>query len=237
MVSSRTGRAQLAVLDEPSGGPDREGSGHRIDAGVEPGDVGHVEAVARLGEQLLEVGVARARRSGWRCPTDGRRAVGAARRARRGLAPGAPRGARRRRGSVSSRAVLHRAASGGWQSPRRRTARWPGPSGSVAVVHQLEAPGRPPPRPRGRRTASGRAGPRRADSIPPMNATNDAATNASSTTGQRRLSGCRAPTSASARSAASRADRLRVELRPGRGPSATPRPVIRSAPSPANADA
>ena len=36
-----------------------------------------------------------------------------------------------------------------------------------------------------------------------MNATNEAATNASSTTGQRRLSGWRAPTSASARSAAS----------------------------------
>ena len=44
-----------------------------------------------------------------------------------------------------------------------------------------------------------------------MKPTNEAATNASSTTGQRRLSGWRAPTSASARSAASVADRLGVE--------------------------
>ena len=68
-----------------------------------------------------------------------------------------------------------------------------------------------------------------------MKPMNDAATNASSTTGQRRLAGWRAPTSASARSAAS-APIASGSSSPGSRPMPTPRPVIRSAPSPANAD-
>ena len=74
-----------------------------------------------------------------------------------------------------------------------------------------------------------------ADSIPPMKPAKLAATNASSTTGQRRLFGWRAPTSASARSAAS-SPIASGSRPPGSRASPTPRPVIRSAPSPANAD-
>ena len=61
-----------------------------------------------------------------------------------------------------------------------------------------------------------------ADSVPPMIEAKLAATYGSSTTGQRRLSGWRAPCSASARSAASCADLLRVEARPGRAPTREP---------------
>ena len=53
---------------------------------------------------------------------------------------------------------------------------------------------------------------------------------------QRRLSGWRAPTRASARSAAS-APIASGSSVPGSRPSSTPSPVIRSAPSPAKADA
>jgi hypothetical protein len=74
-----------------------------------------------------------------------------------------------------------------------------------------------------------------ADSIPPTKPMNDAATNASSTTGQRRLGPWRAPTSASARCAAS-SPTARGSNAAGSRPMPTPSPVISSAPSPANAE-
>ena len=99
MVSSRTGRAQLAVLDEPPGGPDREGAGHRIDAGVEAGDVGHVEAVAGLAQELLR----RSASPGLDDQVGGARPTAASGRSRAAALavvsrPARARGARRRRG-------------------------------------------------------------------------------------------------------------------------------------------
>ena len=138
-----------------------------------------------------------------------------------------------RRGSPGG-APPRSAPCAGWACPRRRRARSPGPSGSVPSSASRSAgpatssPSRPANSERPRCTAS-------ADSIAPMNPTNDAATNESSTTGQRRLSGWRAPTSASARSAAS-APIASGSSAPGSRPIATPSPVMRSPPSPAKAE-
>ena len=60
-------------------------------------------------------------------------------------------------------------------------------------------------------------------------------TNGSSTTGQRRLAGWRRAVQRERAVGGLVPDRLGVELRPGRGRAANPMPVIRSAPSPANA--
>ena len=141
------------------------------------------------------------RASGWRSPSSrGRPCAPCARRTGRWRA-GRPRSAR----------------CGGSATPRRRTGALARPPGSVASSASrscgaaTSSPSLPANSDRPRWTAS-------AESMPPMKPAKLAATNASSTTGQRRLSGWRAPTSASARSAASRADRLGSSP-PGRAPA------------------
>ena len=142
-------------------------------------------------------------------PDRRRRPVRAAARVARRGAPGLPGGAASRRGSrAGARPRSARCGRSGVPSPSKGAL--DGPSGSVpssasrSAGSATSSPSRPANRERPRWTAS-------ADSIEPMKPMNEAATNASSTTGQRRLSGWRAPTSASARSAASRADGLGVE--------------------------
>ena len=168
---------------------------------MEAGDVGHVEAVAGLRRREP----ARSRSPGIddqvRRSDRRRRPVRAAARvARGGRARPCARCGSRRESRAGARPRSGR--SGRWACPRRRRARSTGPPGRCRR-RRAGGPGRPPRRPRDRRTASGRAGPRRPTASTPMKPMNEAATNASSTTGQRRLSGWRAPTSASARSAAS----------------------------------
>ena len=142
-------------------------------------------------------------------PTDGGERYDERRGARRSsrgrpCAPCARRRGRWRGGRPRS------ARCGASATPRRRTGALARPPGSVASSASrscdaaTSSPSLPANSDRPRWTAS-------ADSIPPMKPAKLAATNASSTTGQRRLSGWRAPTSASARSAASRADRVGVQ--------------------------
>ena len=167
-------------------------------------------------------------------PTDGGDAV----RAAAGVAGGGPPRPARGAGVVEERRAAARRRSGrcgrrGAPSPSKGAL--DGPSGSVPssasrrTGSATSSPSRSANSERPRWTAS-------ADSIAPMKPMNEAATKASSTTGQRRLSGWRAPTSASARSAAS-APIASGRAPPGSRPMPTPIPVIRSAPSPANADA
>ena len=160
IVISRTGRPELAALDQAPGGPHRERAGDRVDARVQARDAGHVEAVARPpGRSSLE----RRRRPASTQQVRRRRPTAACGRSRASPLPVVARppwravcASKRNVSSVPS--SISGVRRRGTPSPSNgAVAR---PSGSRPSSTSAQAPGdlaRPPCR----RTASGRAGRRR----------------------------------------------------------------------------
>ena len=121
--------AQLAALDQAAGGPHREGPGDRVDARMEPRDVGHVEAVAGAPGPAPRGRRRPARAAGWRCRRDG--GVRYEPRSALPVVARPPlRAVRASNRNVSSFPSSIRLCACG-RSPRRRTASCRGPSGSV----------------------------------------------------------------------------------------------------------
>ena len=228
IVNSLIGFAEGASFDHPPARADRELAGDGIDAGVQAGDVGDVDAFAGLGEQALEVQLAclhdevrgrdRGRRRGSRRATRCRSS---------GVAALAARGVGVVEVGLETSRLDQRRAPRGMPSPS--TGAEPKPSGSrpssVSVSARLrdslsQHAGE------GRATALDRVGAQHA----PMKPKKLAATIGSRTTGSARVGLDRAEQRA-ARSAAS-VPIASASSAAGARPRPTPRPVSRSSPSP-----